>query len=159
MSTEKMDLNPFCMKARAFLKEGRMDDALGLYADVLRIDPDHALAYADRGTVHAMQKQFDLALADLDRAFALGHAQSAAYSTAGTICLETRDYERALAYYARAIELDPAYPYTYYNRANVYQGLGNKEAALADLDTCLGFNPPDDFRQLVLKRIAEVGQS
>ncbi|MGN6649408.1 hypothetical protein [Trinickia sp.] len=50
MSENKMDLSPFCMRARDFLTQGRTDDALALYGDVLQIDPANALAYADRGT-------------------------------------------------------------------------------------------------------------
>ena len=70
MSENKVDLSQFCMRARNFLAQGRADDALALYGDVLNIDPTNALAYADRGTAYAMLNKFDLAQQDLERAFA-----------------------------------------------------------------------------------------
>lgn len=159
MTTANPDLRPLCMQARGFAGQGRMDDALNLYGEILRIDPEYAMAYVDRGTVFAMNKQFEPALRDLDHAFKLGYAEASAYSTAGTICLETGQYDKALAHYARAVALNPDYPFTYFNRANVYYALGNKDAAIADLETCLSMGGADDFRQLVCKRMAEVRQS
>lgn len=159
MTNAKPDLRPFCMQARGFAGQGRMDDALNLYAEVLRIDPGFALAYADRATVFAMNKQFEPALRDLEKAFQLGYAEASAFSTAGTICLETRQFDKALNYYKKAIELNPDYPFTYFNRANVLHALGHKDAAIADLETCLSMGGADDFRHLVMKRMAEVRQS
>ena len=156
MNAPKPDLSPFRLRARSFLSQGRVDDAMGLFDDVIAVDPQDAAAYADRGTAFAMQKQFDLAMLDLDRAFALGYGDASAYSTAGTIALETRQYEKALGYFAKAVELDPAYPFTYFNRANVYYALGKREAAIADLNTCLSFDSAADFRQLVAKRLAAI---
>ncbi|MFP5390202.1 MAG: tetratricopeptide repeat protein [Gammaproteobacteria bacterium] len=156
MSTEKPDLTPLCLRARDLIRQGRMPDALGLYDDVLKIDPDFAMAHADKGTALAMMKQFDDALAELEKAFALGYAEASAYTTAGSIRLEQRQYQQALAHYAKAIELNPDYPFTYFNRANAYRAIGDKANALADLKTCLSFGGAEDFRQLVMKRIAEV---
>ncbi|MCE3602668.1 tetratricopeptide repeat protein [Massilia sp. P8910] len=156
MTTQKLDLMPFCLRARAFLAQGRTEDAMGLFNDVIAVDPDNMQGYADRGTAWAMQKQFDLALADLDRAFALGYDEASAYSTAGTICLEQAEYDKALGYFSRAAQLDPQYPYTYYNRANVHYAMGNRAAAVADLETCLHFPGAADFRELVLQRLATV---
>lgn len=159
MSTPQPDLRPLCMQARGFAGQGRVDDALNLYGEVLRLDPGFAMAYADRGTVFAMTKQFEAALRDLEKAFALGYAEASAFSTAGTICLETQQYDKALSHYKKAVELNPDYPFTYFNRANVYDALGNKKAAIADLETCLSMGGAEDFRQLVFKRLAEVKNS
>jgi tetratricopeptide (TPR) repeat protein len=159
MTAAKPDLRPLCMQARGFAGQGRVDDALNLYGEVLRLDPDNAMAYADRGTVLAMTKQFEPALRDLEQAFRLGYADASAFSTAGTICLETKQYGKALEHYAKAAELNPDYPFTYFNRASVHFALGNKESAIADLETCLSMGGAEDFRQLVLKRMAEVRQA
>lgn len=156
MTTQKLDLMPFCLRARGFLAQGRVEDAMGLFNDVIEVDPDNVQGYADRGTAWAMQKQYDLALADLDRAFALGYDEASAYSTAGTICLEKAEYDKALSYFSKAAQLDPQYPFTYYNRANVHYAMGNRPAAVADLEKCLGFPGAPDFRELVLKRLATV---
>jgi tetratricopeptide (TPR) repeat protein len=156
MTTQKLDLMPFCLRARGFLAQGRTEDAMGLFNDVLAVDPDNVQGYADRGTAWAMQKQYGLAIADLDRAFALGYDEASAYSTAGTICLEQAEYDKALDYFSKAEKLDPQYPFTYYNRANVHYAMGNRAAAAADLETCLDFPAAPDFHDLVMKRLATV---
>jgi tetratricopeptide (TPR) repeat protein len=153
MNEKKIDLSAFCMRARGFLSQGRTDDALGLYGDVIQIDSDNALAYADRGTAYAMLKKFDMALSDLERAFALGYADASAYSTVATIYFELKQFPDALKYFAKAIELNPSYPLTYYNRSNVLHELGEDKAAIADLEKCLGFNPEEDFKKLIVSRL------
>ncbi|APC15420.1 hypothetical protein BLL42_06650 [Pseudomonas frederiksbergensis] len=153
MNEKKIDLSAFCMRARGFLSQGRSDDALGLYGDVIHIDPDNALAYADRGTAYAMLKKFDMALSDLERAFALGYADASAYSTVATIYFELKQFPDALKYFAQAIGLDPSYPLAYYNRSNVLHELGDDNAAIADLEKCLGFEMEEDFKRLILSRL------
>lgn len=159
MNTKQPDLAPLCMQARGFAGQGRIDDAINLYTEVLRIDPTFALAHADRGTVFAMARQFEPALRDLTNAFELGYAEPSAFSTAATVCLETQQYDQALGFYARAVELNADYPFTYYNRSNLHFAMGNREAALADLETCLSMGGADDFRQLVMQRMTQIKQA
>lgn len=156
MNEKTIDLAPFCMRARGFISNGKIEDALELYGDVLHVDPDNALAYADRGTAYAMLKEFGLAINDLERAFALGYVDSAAYSTAATIYFELKQFQKALAYFDKAIELDPDYPLTYYNRSNIWRELGNEREAIADLEKCLQFGPEEDFRQLIERRLTSL---
>ena len=158
MSKEQQDLAPICMRARSFAARGQIDDALDLYGDVLRIDPDFALAYADRGTVYAMTKRFEPAMQDLERAFSLGYSDPSALSTAGTICLETAQYGKALNFYERAIAMNPDYPFTYYNRASVHLAMGNRKVGMADLEQCLRMGPEDDFKEVILRRLKELEQ-
>ncbi len=153
MNENTTDLARFCMRARALITKGQMDDALDLYGDVLHVDPDNALAYADRGTAYAMQKKFDLALNDLQRAFKLGYADAAAYSTVATVCLELKHFQKGLACFSKAIELNPDYPLTYYNRAYVWHELGDDSAAITDLEKCLALAPDEDFKALVVRRL------
>ncbi|GLU34490.1 tetratricopeptide repeat protein [Trinickia caryophylli] len=153
MSENKIDLSPFCMRARGFLEQQRIDDALALYGDVLQVDPDNALALADRGTVYAMLKKFDLALGDLERAFALGYADVTAYCTIGNIFFQLKQPQKSLEYFNKAIELDASYPFAYYNRSNVLHELGDDKAAIADLEKCLVFNPDENMKQLIVRRL------
>ena len=153
MSEKKVDLTAFSMRARGFVAQGRIDDALGLYADILKIDPDNALAYADRGTAYAMLKKFELALSDLERAFMLGYVDASTYTTVATIYFEMKQFQNALKYFAKAIELNPSYPLTYYNRSSVLLELGHNKAAISDLEKCLEFSPEEDFKQLIVRRL------
>ncbi len=156
MKQDKLDLGPICMRARSYAARGHVEDALDLYADVLKVDPEYALAYADRGTVLAMTKQFMPAMQDLERAFALGYSDASAFSTAGTICLETGHFDKALDYFGRSLQLNRDYPFTYFNRASVHAAMGNRNAAIEDLEDCLRMGPEDDFKELILQRLASL---
>lgn len=156
MSKEIPDLAPVCMRARSFAARGQIEDALDLYGDVLKVDPEFALAYADRGTVLAMIKRFEPAMNDLERAFSLGYADPSAFSTAGTICMETSQHGKALDFFERAIAISPDYPFTYYNRASVHLAMGNRKAAISDLEQCLRMGPEDDFKEVILRRLNQL---
>lgn len=153
MSTQKPDLSPFCLRARSLLGRGLAEDALGLYGDVLKIDPENAMAYADRGTALAMLKKFDQALDDLERALALGYVDATIYATLGTVYLEQRQFKTSLDYFSKAIELNPSYPLTYYNRSNALHALGQNREALTDLERCLALNPESDVKKLIDRRM------
>ena len=153
MAIGKLDLSPICMRARGFIGQGRIDDALGLYGDVIEIDPANALAYADRGTAYAMVKKFDLALSDLERALVLGYEHSSAYGTLATVHFEMKQFQKAVDLFGKAIDLDPGNAIAYYNRSNALYELGEVEAAIADLEKCLELEPQDDFRLLINRRL------
>lgn len=156
MSGSRIDLSLFCIRARSFIAQGRIEDALGLYGDVLQVDPINAMAYADRGTAYAMLKKFELALSDLNKAFSLGYQDSSAYSTTATILFELKDFQKSLEYFSRAIELDSGYPLAYYNRSNVFYEIGNYNAAISDLEKCLEFNSGEDFKKLINNRLSYI---
>lgn len=120
MNKNTPDLSPFCRRARMFVSQGRIDDALGLYGDMLEVDPGNAMAYADRGTTYAMIKKFSLALADLEQVFALGYTDASAYCTTATIYFELKQLQKSLHYFLKSIKEDPDYLIAYYNRSNVF---------------------------------------
>jgi tetratricopeptide (TPR) repeat protein len=153
MNDEKPDLAPLVLRARHMVGQGRTEDALRAYAEILQIRPDYALAYADRGTIHAMRKEFDLALADFERSFALGYQDAAAFSSAATVYMQRKDYARSLALFARALELAPAYAFAYYNRSRVFHEIGQYESAVADLERCLALQPDEAFRKSIQERL------
>ena len=153
MSKNDIDLSVFCMSARGLISQGKIEDAIGIYSDVIQIDPENSLAYADRGTAYAMMKNFDLAIIDLKRAFSLGYADVSAYSTMATIYSEKKQLQNALEYFAKAIELNKNYPLTYYNRSNVFYEIGDHESAISDLNKCLEFKSDENFRELVIRRL------
>ncbi len=158
MAAGKADLSPFCLRARGFVSQGRVEDALGLLGDVIKVDPECAEAYADRGAAYAMLKKFDLALGDFGRAFALGYHQAMAYGTVAAIHFELKQYRSALEYFSKAIELDPAYGLGYYKRSHARHKLGDTGGAVADLRKCLELTLEDDFKREVKRRLAALSR-
>ncbi|CAB3772751.1 hypothetical protein B7G54_23160 [Burkholderia puraquae] len=156
MTDKHPDFSPIRMKARGFVSQGRIEDALGLYGDILKIAPEDAATYADRGTTFAMVKKTDLALSDLNRAIELGHTDPSAYCTLATICLEAGSYQQSLDYFDKALKLNPDQPFVYFNRARAYETLGDIRAAIADLERCLTYTPDDALSARIKDRVAQL---
>jgi len=147
------DFSALCMRARSLAGRGLLDDALGIYSDILAQDPQNATVLADRGTVYAMAKQFDLARADLEGAISLRYLDASIFNTIATVCLEQAQYREALDFYAKAIELNPGYGLTYYNRSNALHRMGDNAAAIRDLEYCLTLQADPEFTQLIRRRL------
>ena len=147
----------FCKRARSRIAEGRYDDALEVYDDVIAADPGYATSWADRGTLLGLMNRHHEALDSLRKAVALGFADPSAYNAMGTILAKLGMSQAALEAYAKAIELDPLYPFTYFNRSGVFEKLKRTTAARADLEACLSFDADEGFHEAVRGRIAALG--
>ncbi|RQU12354.1 tetratricopeptide repeat protein [Burkholderia cenocepacia] len=156
MTDKNPDFSPMRMRARGFVAQGRIEDALGLYGDILKVAPEDAATYADRGTTFAMIKKTDLALNDLNRAIELGYTDPSAYCTLATIYLEGGAYQKSLDYFDKALKLNPDQPFVYFNRARAYETLGDINASIADLERCLIYNPDDALSAKIKERVAQL---
>ena len=68
MSERKIDLPTACLKARVLISEGDHEGGLRLLNHVIEYDPEHGMAYVNRGTLYSVLKKYDLALRDLKKA-------------------------------------------------------------------------------------------
>ena len=94
------------------------------YDQALKLDPNFALAYVNRGIVWHSRKDHDRAIADFDAAIRLAPDNAAAYNNRGTALDAKGEFDRALADFDRAIELDPKSAGFYDNRGNVWRNKG-----------------------------------
>jgi tetratricopeptide (TPR) repeat protein len=139
----KKSLDPAqgCARGRALVAKGRMNEALGVYDEVIAFYPKFAQAYAERGTAYATLKQPGKAIADLLLASRLGYTHGTLFMTLGTAYLEQGDFQNALTWLNKAESTSANNPLVYYNRARAHAELGDKAAAISDLNRCLGFGP------------------
>ncbi len=122
-------------KARALWKADELTDpnlALDLLNQAVSADPNFAVAFNDRGRVHAKIGQYDQALKDYDAAIKLDSAYVKAYSNRGVVLYETDRYEEALKDLNRAIVLNPGYATAYLNRGLVNYQMDRTENACKD---------------------------
>jgi tetratricopeptide (TPR) repeat protein len=106
------------------------DEAICIYRRVLEIEPDHAAAHINLGTLYynrqdfvAAEKHYRAAL-DSDSRYAL------AYFDLGNVLDETDRIQDAVAAYRTAIQLAPTYADAHYNLALAYERLGQARRAL-----------------------------
>ena len=131
------------LAARAWFSVGYLiqdenpEDALAAYAETIRLKPDHASPYYNRGIVKAKLGRYDDALADYAEAIRLKPDFAAAYGSRGYAKVKLGRYDDALADYAEAIRLKPDFAEAYGNRGNAKNALGLKDEARKDFETAL----------------------
>ena len=93
--------------------------AIEAYSSALRLHPNFAEAFNDRGFAHYLRGEAELAIADFTRAIELRPNYPKAYNSRGVVFM-SNGYEssRAIADFDRAIALKPDFRYAYINRAN-----------------------------------------
>ena len=117
------------------------EDALADYAEAIRLKPDYAEAYNNRGAVKDALGRHDDALADYAEAIRLKPDHASPYYNLGIVKAKLGRYDDALADYAEAIRLKPDHDGAFYNRGVAKDKLGRYEDALADYDEAIRLKP------------------
>jgi tetratricopeptide (TPR) repeat protein len=119
---------PLCARSDA-------DRAIVACTSIIRErDPDLALALYDRGIAWRLTRQFERALADLNRAIQLQADFAAAFVERGIVHYEMRHYTQAIADNDAAIRLKPDLAEAFNNRALARLKLGQYDLATADFN-------------------------
>jgi len=131
------DLNPMTRpspdveRARACLEEGdellsrgRLDEALPLLQEAVRLDPRWAPARNKLGVCHARRGELELARHEFNAAIEIDPRFAPAYSNLGNLHQEAGRLEEAVAAYQQALQLDPDYPVAHHNLGVVYKRMG-----------------------------------
>ena len=112
--------------AEFYLKRGedfsgarQYDQAITDYTTAIRLKPDYAEAYNDRGFAYYLKGDAEPAIADYTRAIELRPDYPKAYNSRG-VAYMAHGYGAAKSVpdFDRAITLDPDFRYAYINRAN-----------------------------------------
>jgi len=97
----------------------------------------------NRGKAYASVGEFDLAIADYDRALRLNPTMATAFDNRGRAYSEKNQFERAVADYDEAIRLNPNSAIALHNRCWAQVALGHIRDALSDCDESLRIRPQD----------------
>ena len=96
------------------------------YTKCLRINPDYAIAYNNRGLAYSELGNYEDEIADYTRAIRIDPDYAHAYFNRGFEYTQLGNYEDAIADYTRAIRIDPDYASAY-----KYRGISKKKAGLS----------------------------
>ena len=114
---------------------------------------DRAGAYIDRGVMELRRDQFELALADFDRAIALAPAIGEAWVNRGAAMVGEKRYEDGLADIDKAIALGVKEPEkAWFDRALAHEGLDDEKDAYFDYQQALSLKPGWDLPERELRR-------
>ena len=118
--------------------------------EAIRLKPDFAEAYNNRGVAKAALGQRAEAITDFDEAIRLKPDFAEAYYNRGITKAELGHHKDAIADYDEAIRLKPDYAKAYNNRGVEKAALGQRTEAIADYDEAIRLKP--DFAEAYYNR-------
>ncbi len=125
-------------RAQAAAQAKRLNEALGICADVLTVVPDHPAALALNGIVCAMAGDPEKGVVLLRRAIQLRPGNATWYAHLSSLCRTTYRMDEALAAGQESIRLDPNNPEHLVNLSLVFVDVDDRERAIACLLRALG---------------------
>ena len=108
------------------------DAAIACYTEAIRIKPDYAMAYINRGVAYAGKGQYDKAITDYTEAIRIDPDDAKACVNRGVVYGNKGQYDKAIADFTEAIRINPDYTDAYNGRGVAYRKLGNDVKAAAD---------------------------
>ena len=117
------------------------DEKLRCYSEAIRLKPDYAVAYINRGYLRQANGDLEGALRDYDEAIQLGPGHASVYGNRGNVRRAKGDLDGALKDYEEVIRLRPYDGRAYFNRGNVRRAKGDLDGALKDYDTAIRLEP------------------
>jgi predicted O-linked N-acetylglucosamine transferase (SPINDLY family) len=100
---------------------GRLNEAEGLYRQILAAQPNHLAALLNLGVIAGQSGRTDLAIDLLRRATLAGPENPQAFSNLGNALLDQGNPAEAIIAYRRALALSPRSPEVHNNLANALQ--------------------------------------
>lgn len=136
---EKNEKLPYPRAERGYqrLQNGDLKGALEDYNEVVRLEPNDAENYLNRGLVKEKMRDLPGALADYSHALKLDDKDPKAWSCRGNVVSKLGNWKEAVEDYSAAIILDDTYALAFYNRGIANQKTGNITGACNDLKKAL----------------------
>ncbi|MEE4364563.1 MAG: tetratricopeptide repeat protein [Desulfotignum sp.] len=122
-------------------KQGEYQQAVDTFTDLIKLFPQNADAFKNRGVAHMKLEKFDDAIADFESAKKISPTLKGVYSNLGVIWYYRENYEKAIENYNSEIEITPDNAVAYFNRALCMTKLGETENAISDLTAAISISP------------------
>jgi len=110
---------------------------------VIRLDPNLAEVFVNRGNAYFNLKQFDLAVADYNQSIRLEPNFAMAYYNRGVANANLKQFDQTVKDFSRAIRIDQNYATAYNNRGSAYANLNQPNRAITDYDQAIRLDPND----------------
>lgn len=138
-----------------FFYRGRLDDAITLYTEAIKINEYNEVAYNLRGNIYNIQSmlQKDIPIAedkrrqsinDLDKAIRLNNNYASAFSNRGFVYLNAKLFGQAIKDFNRAIQLEPNEAQNYVYRAQCNRPT-DKNLAISDFNNAVELAPKNSY--------------
>jgi tetratricopeptide (TPR) repeat protein len=128
---------------------GRFDEAISRAEEAIKLDPASGLFMLGRAEAYNRSDRAERALADYERALALGHlTRSDTYRLrvgVGAAHLKLRNYQVSIESLDAAVDLRPDSTTALRYRGVAFEAMGNVDRASRDYEAVLRLKPGDEF--------------
>ncbi len=121
--------------------EGKYEEAIRHFNEVIRIRPELILSYNKRGLAYARLGQYQKAFEDLNYVIRLKPDYADAFNSRALINHELKRHREAIEDLTEAVRLKPDHAEAYNNRGNIYLGLGQHQKAVENLSKAIALKP------------------
>ncbi|MGD1808877.1 tetratricopeptide repeat protein [Dapis sp. BLCC M126] len=111
-----MMANDYAKQADQFFLAGRLKEAINAYNQALKIYPEMADVWNNRGVVLTRLKMFDEAITSYDRALQIRADYADAWNNRGVSLIELQHYQEAINSFEQGIKVKPDYADAWNNR-------------------------------------------
>lgn len=122
-------------------KSTELDEKNRCYTEAIRLKPDYAIAYVNRGLARKNKGDMDGAIKDYTEAIRLKPDYANAYVNRGVARKNKGDMDGAIKDYTEAIRFKPDYANAYYNRGLARHGKGDSDGAIEDYTEAIRLKP------------------
>ena len=122
-------------------RDKALDDSIAAFNQAIRLKPDYADAYNNRGVAKLKLERFKESIADFDEAIRLKPDYADAYNNRAAARLNLGHYRKSIADFDEATRLKPDYAGAYRNRGTAHRQLESYEAAIADYGEAIRLRP------------------
>lgn len=134
-------------------------EAIAAYLKVLELEPEHAAAHINLGTVHYNRGEFDQAEFHYRQAIEVDSRYALAWFDLGNVLDETGRLDEAVKAYKTAIVLAPTYADAHYNLALAFEKLKQPRRALRHWRTYTKLDSNGPWAMHARKQIARTIES
>ncbi len=122
-------------------KAGDFGKALANLNEAIRLNPNSAVAYYDRGLTYSKIGDIDQGIANYDDAIQLDPNYVVAFTNRGILYRRKGDMDRAIADFSEAIRLNPVHTLSLNARGFAYANKGDYNHAMTDYDEAIQLDP------------------
>jgi predicted TPR repeat methyltransferase len=126
---EKAQMGDPFQRAKAIHNDGRLDEAVDAYEEVLRSDPENFKAHNNLGTVYEEKQDYAAAVDSYRRALEINPDAAPVHYNLAHALQRQGQLEAAVRAYEEALVIRPDDPDTLYNLGHAYHDLGDFDAA------------------------------
>jgi Flp pilus assembly protein TadD len=133
----RQDLKERFIEGQFKFMDEDFEGCIAVFTEILEADPQCAKVYQARAIACLRLNDNDAAIEDIDAAIKCEPENARLYYHKGAILFKAEVLDEALKCLTRAIDLAPDYAPAYTLRSEVYERLGDKDAAGLDMNNAM----------------------